>query len=239
MEHDHSREAIRIRLAAGPRTSYLRDWIYGGIDGAVTTFAIVSGVVGAELSYAVILVLGFANLLADGFSMAAANYSGTTTEREEIHRLREIEHRHISETPDGEREEVRQIYRRKGFEGEDLERIVSVLTADRERWIQTMLTEEYGLPLEVRSPLAAAATTFSAFIICGFVPILPFLMETSHAFRLAGVLTGIVFFAIGAAKSKWSPVAWWRSGLETFVVGAVAAGLAYAMGYFLRNVALG
>ena len=239
MEHDHSSDAIRIRLAAGPRMSYLRDWIYGGIDGAVTTFAIVSGVVGAELSYAVILVLGFANLLADGFSMAAANYSGTTTEREEVHRLREIEHRHISETPDGEREEVRQIYRRKGFEGEDLEKIVSVLTADRERWIQTMLTEEYGLPLEVRSPLAAAATTFSAFIICGFVAILPFLLKASHAFPLAGVLTGIVFFTIGAAKSKWSSVAWWRSGLETFVVGAVAAGLAYAVGYFLRNVALG
>ena len=77
MEHDHSPEAIERRLARGPDASYLRDWIYGGLDGAVTTFAVVSGVVGAELSSTVIVVLGLANLLADGFSGAASNYSGT------------------------------------------------------------------------------------------------------------------------------------------------------------------
>lgn len=238
MEHDHSSEGIRKRLASGPRINYLRDWIYGGIDGAVTTFAIVSGVVGAEFSPVVILVLGFANLLADGFSMAASNFSGTRAEREDIRRMRDIEHRHISEEPDGEREEVRQIYRRKGFEGADLEKVVGVLTADRQRWIQTMLTEEYGLPLDVRSPLLAAASTFSAFVICGIVPILPFLVKAPDAFALSASLTGVVFFVIGAVKSRWSPQGWLKSGLETFVVGAVAAGLSYVIGYLLRNAAV-
>lgn len=239
MEHDHSIEAIRTRLALGPRLNYLRDWIYGGIDGAVTTFAIVSGVVGAELSPGVILVLGFANLLADGFSMAASNFSGTRVEREELSQLEQVERRHISEDPDGEREEVRQIYRRKGFEGNDLERAVEILTSDRERWIQTMLTEEYGLPLEVRSPLLAATSTFSAFLVCGFVPILPFLFDTAHSFELSAVFTGLVFFAIGAVKSKWSPSSWWKSGLETFATGAVAALLAYGVGYFLKSLVSG
>lgn len=238
MEHEHSAEAIRKRLATGPQLSYLRDWIYGGIDGAVTTFAVVSGVVGADLSPAVILVLGFANLLADGFSMAASNFSGTRAEREEVRRLAEVEERHISEEPDGEREEVREIYRRKGFEGEDLEKVVDVLTAERDRWVQTMLTEEYGLPLEVRSPMLAALSTFSAFLICGFVPIVPFLFASPRAFPLSAAATGLVFFVIGAIKSKWSPVAWWKSGLETFAIGAVAAGLAYAVGDLLKNVAL-
>ena len=73
LEHSHTEQAIRARLARGPRSNYLRDWIYGGIDGAVTTFAIVAGVAGADLSAAVVLVLGFANLLADGFAMAASN----------------------------------------------------------------------------------------------------------------------------------------------------------------------
>lgn len=208
MEHDHSIEAIRKRLASGPRMSYLRDWIYGGIDGAVTTFAIVSGVVGAELSAAVILVLGFANLLADGFSMAASNFSGTRAEREELRQFEQVEDRHIAEDPEGEREEVRQIYRRKGFGGSELESIVNTLTADRERWIRTMLTEEYGLPLQVRSPLLAATSTFSAFLVCGFVPILPFLFETSKGFELSAVFAGLVFFAIGAAKSRWSTSTW-------------------------------
>ena len=70
MEHEHTVEAIGERLAAGPRHNYLRDWIYGGIDGSVTTFAVVTGVVGAQLSPVVIVIMGFANLVGDGFSMA-------------------------------------------------------------------------------------------------------------------------------------------------------------------------
>src|SRR6266567_4071120 len=90
MEHEHSAEAIERRLAAGPRHNYLRDWIYGGIDGSVTTFAVVSGVAGARLSTWVILVMGFANLFADGFSMAASNFLGTKAEHEDLHRLEAV-----------------------------------------------------------------------------------------------------------------------------------------------------
>ena len=108
LEHEHTREAIRARLNAENHPNYLRDWVYGGIDGAITTFAVVAGVVGAGLSSKVILILGVANLLADGLSMAASNYSGTKTEVDELARYREIEERHIDQEPDGEREEVRQ-----------------------------------------------------------------------------------------------------------------------------------
>jgi VIT family len=76
LEHNHTREEIQRRLARDPHVNYLRDWIYGGIDGTVTTFAIVAGVVGAELPGTVVLVLGLANLVADGFAMGAGNYSG-------------------------------------------------------------------------------------------------------------------------------------------------------------------
>jgi vacuolar iron transporter family protein len=115
LEHGHSREEIRQRLSADPIQSYLRDWVYGGIDGAVTTFAVAAGVAGASLSPQIVLILGFANLLADGFSMAVANYSGTQTEREQYERLIAIEHKHIAAVPDGEREEIRQIFAKKGF----------------------------------------------------------------------------------------------------------------------------
>ena len=119
MEHEHSKQAIARRLAGAPSSSYLRDWVYGGIDGAVT-FAIVAGVIGAQLSNRVVLILGVANLVADGFSMAASNYSGTKTEHEEQAQLRAIEERHIEAVPEGEREEIRQIFRGKGFRGRDL-----------------------------------------------------------------------------------------------------------------------
>ena len=236
MEHEHSPDAIRKRLESGPKHNYLRDWIYGGIDGAVTTLAVVSGVAGAQLSKWIILALGFANLFADGFSMAASNYLGTKAEHDDLRRLQTIESRHIDLAPEGEREEVRQIFQRKGFEGEELERIVELITADRERWIQTMLTEEYGLPGAVRSSWIAALSTFVAFLICGLVPVLPFLFETDHALTISFALTAVVFVAIGSIKSRWSTSPWWRSGLTTLLVGAIAAALAYAVGVISKEL---
>jgi VIT1/CCC1 family predicted Fe2+/Mn2+ transporter len=237
MEHEHSPEAIRERLAEGPRHSYLRDWIYGGIDGAVTTFAVVSGVIGAQLSPGIILVIGIANILADGFSMAASNFLGTRAEQDELEHIEAVEHRHIETDPEGEQEEVRQIYESKGFEGEDLDRVVELITSDKSRWVRTMLTEEYGLPKEVRSPWLAAYSTLSAFIICGLAPLLPFILNLPHAFLIATILTGIVFFVIGSIKSLWSTVPWWRSGFTTLLVGAVAAALAYGVGVLLKGLA--
>ena len=237
MEHEHTVEAIHERLSAGPRQNYLRDWIYGGIDGSVTTFAVVSGVVGARLSPWIILVMGFANLLADGFSMAASNFLGTKAEHEDLKRLEAVEYRHVDLAPEGEREEVRQIFRSKGFAGEDLTRLVHLITSDRARWVKTMLTEEYGLPQEVRSPWLAAITTFSAFLVCGLVPLLPYVFGSSDPLVLSMIMTGGVFFTIGSIKSRWSTSAWWSSGLSTLAVGAIAASLAYAVGLLLNHLA--
>ena len=237
MEHEHSIESIRQRLSEGPRHNYLRDWIYGGIDGSVTTFAVVTGVVGAQLSPIVILIMGFANLLADGFSMAASNFLGTKAEHDDIRRIEAIEHRHIELAPEGEREEVRQIFARKGFAGADLDRVVELITSDRERWVQTMLSDEYGLPRGARSPWLAATSTFSAFLVCGLVPLIPFLFRLGRPLSLAIVMTGGVFFAIGSLKSRWSTASWWRSGFSTLFVGGIAAFLAYVVGIVLKDLA--
>lgn len=237
MEHEHSAEAIEHRLAVGPSHNYLRDWIYGGIDGSVTTFAVVSGVAGARLSAWIILVMGFANLLADGFSMAASDFLGTKAEHEDLKRLEAVENRHVDLDPEGEREEVRQIFKQKGFEGDDLTRVVQLITSERDRWVRTMLTEEYGLPYAVRSPWIAGLSTFSAFLICGIVPLVPYLVQSQHAFTLSMIMTGCVFFAIGSFKSRWSTSSWWSSGVVTFFIGATAAGLAYLAGLILRKLA--
>lgn len=236
MEHEHSPDAIQQRLDRGPKHNYLRDWIYGGIDGAVTTLAVVTGVAGAQLSGWIILALGFANLFADGFSMAASNYLGTRSEQDDWRRLQAIENRHIELAPEGEREEVRQIFARKGFAGEELARIVELITSDRERWVQTMLMDEYGLPHAVRSPWIAAVCTFTAFLICGLAPLIPYLFGSEHSFRLSVVLTGIIFFAIGSVKSRWSTSSWWYSGLATLMVGAIAASLAYFTGVVIKRL---
>lgn len=236
LEHQHTPEAIGERLAAGARHNYLRDFVYGGIDGSVTTFAVVAGTVGAKLSIEVVLILGAANLLADGFSMAASNFLGTRTEHDDYRRLYGIEARHIDVDPEGEREEVRQIYAAKGFAGVELENAVTLVTSDRELWIQTMLTEEYGLPQSVRSEWRASLMTFASFFVCGLVPLLSFIFGIDSAFPVSAILTAMVFFAIGSIKAVWSTDPWWKSGLQTLAVGGAAAGLAYLAGIVLKGM---
>jgi len=235
LEHNHTREEIRERLAQDTQGNYLRDWIYGGIDGTITTFAIVTGVVGASLPGAVVLVLGLANLVADGFAMGAGNYTATKAELDDYARLLAIERKHIALEPSGEREEIRQIFGLKGFSGDELERIVDVISSDEDLWAKTMAVEEYGLSPAARSPILAAFNTSAAFGICGLVPLISYLLADSLAWSV--VATGVVFFGIGAAKSRWALAGWLISGLETLLIGMSAAGLSFLIGFALRTLA--
>ena len=236
MEHSHEREAIAERFASKRKVSYVRDFVYGGIDGAITTFAIVAGVMGAALSHKVILALGLANLFADGFSMAASNYAGVKASKDELDRLVAVEQRHISESPDGEKEEVRQLLTAQGITGAARESAVKAIAADRTRWINFMLTHEYGISVVQPSPWRAASATFLAFIICGFVPIAPFLLSFSTPMYWSFGATALVFLAIGAIKSRWSIRRWWVSGMETFFIGGTAAAVAYTIGILVGRL---
>ena len=239
---EHSPESIRFRLGRGPRYSYLRDFIYGAIDGAVTTFAIVGGVVGAGLPSGVVIVLGLANLIADGFSMAASNYLGVRSERQQRDRLRRMEETHIDMYPEGEREEIRQIFEAKGFEGTRLDHAVEVITADRRRWVDTMLQEEHGLTLGGPQPWRAAAATFYAFVVTGFVPLSPFVWNYltgagASSFVWSAGATAAAFFAVGAVKGQLVGQRWYAAGCETLALGGAAAAVAYSIGLALHHIA--
>ncbi len=222
----------RARAGVDGPANYLRDWVYGGIDGAVTTFAVVAGVAGASLSTDVILILGFANLVADGFSMAAGNFSSSRTEAEQYDRLfRQVEMR-LAADPERERSTLRRLYEVKGFAGEPLDRLVETISANSEGWARTMMVEEFGLAPIQRSPWLAAGNTYAAFLACGLVPLLPYLVGLG--FVASAAMTAVTFFAIGSLRSRWTDSSWWRSGLVTFGVGGVAAIIAYVIGYGLR-----
>lgn len=229
-DHGHSPQEIRDRIGAPPGRGVLRDVVYGGIDGSVTTFAIVAGVAGAGLSPFIIVALGLANVLADGFSMAAGNYSGTKAELDNISRIRAIEERHIRLHPEGERREVREILSQKGLSGQVLDEATDAICADRDTWIALMLEGEYGLGGVDPHPMRAALATFLAFLVAGMIPLMPFVLGMEGAFALSAWVTAAVFFAIGALKSRWSLAPWWRSGLETLAIGGAAAAIAYFVG---------
>jgi VIT1/CCC1 family predicted Fe2+/Mn2+ transporter len=244
IDHEiHTPEGVRERLSEPPRAGHLRDFIYGAIDGTVTTFAVVAGVKGADLAASIVIILGFANLIADGFSMAVSNFLATRAELQQRALARSQEEREIADIPEGEREEIRQIFARKGFSGEELDRVVDVITADPGVWIDTMMMEELGFSPARQEPFRSAAATFVAFIAVGFIPLSAFLLEVVSPGRLAApffwssIMTAGAFFTVGAFKSRFVAQRWWLSGLETLAVGGAAATLAYVVGTLLKNVA--
>jgi VIT1/CCC1 family predicted Fe2+/Mn2+ transporter len=243
LREEHTPLAVRRRLADVPAPSYLQDFIYGAVDGAVTTFAVVAGVEGANLDEKVVIILGGANLIADGFSMAVSNFLGSRAERQQRERARRREQLHIRVVPEGEREEIRQIFATKGFHGDDLDRVVDVITSDPELWTETMMSEELGFGASVPNEYRAASATLVAFLAVGFLPLTVFVYdlaapgEVENAFFWSAVLTGVAFAVVGALKSRFVDQSWWRSALETLVVGGLAAALAYAAGALLQAVA--
>ena len=240
---DHTPRAVSRRLGQRPSPSYLHDFIYGAVDGAVTTFAVVAGVAGAQLDETVVIILGGANLIADGFSMAASNFLGSRAERQRRERARREEQLHIRLVPEGEREEIRQIYAAKGFTGEDLERIVDVITSDRELWADTMVREELGFGSTEPNEYRAALSTLTAFLIVGFVPLLIYVYDlvapggVAHPFLWSATLTGVAFLVVVGLNARFVDQTWWRSALETLVVGGLAAALSYAVGALLQGIA--
>ncbi|NIL97642.1 MAG: hypothetical protein GTO53_08260 [Planctomycetales bacterium] len=241
LAEQHTTDAIRQRIESSNHHSYLGDFVLGAVDGTVTTFAIVAGAAGAGLSAGVAVVLGLANVLADGFSMAVSNFLKSRADRQTVQRIREMEEMHIEEIPEGEREEIRQIFANKGFDGPILDQIVSVITRDRKRWVDTMLTEEWGLQLETPSPIRAALTTFVAFLLAGMVPLLPLFaaawLAVEQLFFASALLTGATFFSIGIVRGKFSRQNPILIGGETLLIGGTAAGLAYLVGFWLSGLA--
>lgn len=240
---EHEPEAIRSRVYTAASHSYLGDAVLGAIDGAVTTFAIVAGVIGAELSSSVVLILGIANLFADGFSMAVGNFLGTRADAESVHKKRVDEEWQIDVIPEGEIAEVREIFRQKGFDGHVLDEIVEVITSDRELWVNTMLREEHGLQIDGPSAWRAGVVTFVAFATAGAMPVLPFAVEAiwensvREPFIWSTVVTAMTFFLVGAMKTLVVERPWLRAGIETLLIGGAAAAMAFAVGFALRGLA--
>ncbi len=243
----HSAQALKKSLDEPAihdvaKGQYIGDIVYGAIDGIVTTFAVVSGVAGASLSSGIVLILGFANLFADGLSMAVGNYLGAKSELEYKRRERYREEWEVEHLPEEEKQEIRQIYHRKGFTGELLERIVEVITRDKKQWVDTMLLEELHILPEQTSPIMAGAMTFISFVVAGFVPLLSYVLSyfisfAQYAYPISVGLTFATIFAVGSLRVYVTGKRWWASGMEMLLVGGATAVVAYLIGYLLKGLA--
>jgi VIT1/CCC1 family predicted Fe2+/Mn2+ transporter len=239
---DHTPEAVAQRLSGGPSHSVLRDLVYGAIDGTVTTFAVVAGVAGASLGASVVIILGIANLVADGFSMAVSNFLGVRSEEQRRARVRAEEQRHIALVPEGEREELRQLLAAWELPDDLREQVVAHVSASEDRWVELMVQWEHGFPSQPPNPWRAAAATFGAFVVVGFVPLAPFVADelpgvsVADPFAWSIAATAVTFVAVGVARGTAVALPRWRTALETLLVGGAAAALAYGAGVLLAHL---
>lgn len=243
---DPNRSTLNARQGDAQQGSwfgtYLGSMVYGGLDGIITTFAVVSGVAGAQLGAQVILILGIGNLLADGFSMGTGDYLSTKSEREyydrEVRRLSwEIDH-----FPDQQRAALHALYLQHGYSEHEAQQMVTLQTSTNERWANAIMIEELGLIKDTTSPIYNAFATFAAFILAGSLPLLVYLIglvtpiAPTTAFTISVVLSAAALFGLGVAKvfvTRLNPL---RSGLEMLLVGGFAALVAYVIGALLKNI---
>ncbi|WP_373399635.1 VIT1/CCC1 transporter family protein [Algoriphagus halophilus] len=219
---------------------YLSEFVYGGIDGAVTTFAVVAGGFGADLDAGIIIILGFANLFADGFSMSVGAYLSAKSSKENFKKHEAIEYWEIENLPEVEREEIVEIYKAKGFKGELLKQVVDQITSNKKLWVAEMMKDELNLMQESKSPFKIGLATFISFLSVGFIPLLVYLWtyfnpSEINIFLWTSILTGIAFIIIGWLKSIVNQTSEFKSIAETVALGVLAAVVAYYVGDILEN----
>ena len=230
------KDAERHTTALG---EYIHDVVYGGNDGIVTTFAVVAGTVGADMPHVVIVVLGIANLIADGTSMGTGAYLSLKSERDQYTRIRKEELDEIERLPEMERAEIEEIYEAKGFNKKQSAMIADVIASDKDVWADTMMLEEHGMSIDqTDKPIWHGVMTFIAFVIFGAVPLIPYLfgIEESKRFSVAIVATVIALAILGLTRSYITRERLIRGPIEIVAVGILGAVVAYIIGVGLKEL---
>lgn len=215
-----------------PGGHQLRDVMLGLNDGLVAAFAVTSGVAAAFVNPKVVVMAGLAEMLGGAVSMGLAAYASARAQYEFYESERQREHDEIRRWPEREREEIRGIYRGKGFNGALLDQIVTHITADPTRWRDVMMSEELGFGADVAEPPSRSALIVGgSYLVGAAVPLLPYLfMAPPLGILASGIATVAVLFVVGAAKTLITTRPWWRSGFESMGIGIAAALVTYGAG---------
>ncbi len=222
--------------------NWLPDFVYGGIDGAVTTFAVVAGVEGASMPVWVILILGFANLFADGFSMAAGKFLSDRAENDQYERVREKELQRYKEDPKHAQMQLLAIFKDLGCEKLGSCKTAENLFDDQEAYLDFVLLNKDNLTRENLNPIKGALATFISFILVGFVPLIAYTLSgwidfsEDALFVVTCISTLFALFLVGAIKSRFISKGWLYSGMEVMLIGGFAASISYLIGFLLRGL---
>lgn len=222
--------------------TYLSDVVLASIDGVVTTFAIVSGVAGADLSPKVLLILGSANLLAAGFSMTIGNYLGSESKMIYLQKERSRETWEVQHLPEEEEKEIYHILNEKGVSNEDLKTMMEILKRHPPLWVDFMMAEELSLIQDRGNPQHHALATFIAFTAAGSIPLIAPILGyffdgiREYSLLISTILTFIALLSVSILQAKVTLEKWYASAIKIVFLGGVAAGVAYATGWLLNHL---
>ena len=232
------REQLKHHQQKDPHkyTSSLADVILGGQDGLVNVLGIVLGIAAATSDPRIVLVAGLAATFAESISMAAVAYTSSLAETDHFESEREREYRHVRMVPAVEREEIREIYRKKGIEGELLDQVVDKITADEDVWVGVMMAEEHQLtPTSRRDAVRSALIVGLAAIIGSLIPLVPFLfLSVGTSIFLSLVSSALTLFIVGVYKARITVGHPGKSGFEMAAIGTVSALVGYFVGVMLK-----
>ena len=224
-------------------SNYIRDVVFGFGDGVNTSLGIVAGIGGATVGVDIVILAAIIGMFTGAKAMAVQNYLAVKSQIEILQSEIKREEYEIENTPEKEREEIVEIYKAKGFAGEELDMVVNKITSNKGVWLRTMLTEELGLNLEILgSPIKGAIVMFISFLVGGILPILPyFIVKTGLINNFTALLIAISIsltssFVIGAIKGRLAKKSWVKGGLEMSLLGTGIALLGYGIGSEMNNL---
>lgn len=221
------------------RGTYVADFVYGANDGIVTTFAVVAGATGALLSTEIIIILGVANLIADGFSMGASSFLSIRSEKGFISIQRKKEKWEVDNFPESEIQATEGILKNWGIPKESIALVARAISRNKEKWVDWLVREELELKEDERGgAISHGVATFGAFLAAGVIPLVPYMLgiNVSSQFIVSLIVAGIAFFVVGAARTLVTDESAWKGGLEILLIGGFASGVAYFVGWFIKSI---
>ena len=225
----------------------LKSAVFGSFDAIITIFTAVAGAEGSNLGALVVLIIGIVSIISDALAMAFGDYLSSRAEMEFAKNERKREYWEVENNPEGEKEEMVQIYINKGMAKEDAESMIDILSKYKDAWVDVMMVEELGIVMGDDSAAKNAVVTLISFIIGGLIPVLPYAigygagvrLDTTVPFALCIVLSAIEMFFVGVLKSRFSGQKWIWSGIEALIIGVIAGAASYGVGRALKPLTHG
>lgn len=244
MNEQSLKDHIKNEHNISPFSTYVKELVYGGNDGIVTTFAVVAGFSGANIgehalnfSIVTVLLFGLANLFADGAAMGLGNYLSIRSEKKLYKNYYNKELEETKRSYDYEIEETEQLFKNQGFETKDAKALTQIISKNTDFWVRFMVQYECDMENpEGNSPLYCGLATFTSFIVFGFIPLIPYFFNTdpSEAFVYSSLFTAGALALLGAFRAFTTKDSYFISIIETLIIGGTAAVLAYIVGLLFK-----